>query len=72
MSNLLKNKKSISELMKRAESLATNELLSQISGGNENACHDNGLLSDESRERAKKREEERLRKLVLKPCTQDA
>nr|BFF39738.1 hypothetical protein BACY1_15430 [Tenacibaculum mesophilum] len=59
MSNLLKNKKNISELMMRAESIASEELLMTISGGTENACHD---------EDVKKKMEE----LVLKPCTRNA
>jgi hypothetical protein len=40
MSNLLKNKLSFAELEKRANDIATTELLKSISGGLENACHD--------------------------------
>ncbi|RBW54689.1 hypothetical protein DS884_17215 [Tenacibaculum sp. E3R01] len=40
MSNLLKNKLSITELRKRADEIASNDLLEMISGGTENTCHD--------------------------------
>lgn len=39
MSNLLKGKLSISELEKRSEEIASQDLLSMISGGTENSCH---------------------------------
>lgn len=39
MSNLLKNKLSISALQERANSIASEELLSSITGGIQSACH---------------------------------
>ena len=46
MSNLLKNKLSFAELEKRANDIATTELLSSISGGLENICHDDDIRLD--------------------------
>ena len=40
MSNLLKSRLSISALKERAGDIASEELLSKISGGTANACHD--------------------------------
>mgnify|MGYP006134341385 CR=1 FL=1 len=39
MSNFLKDKLSISELKKRAEEIASQDLLSMISGGIMDSCH---------------------------------
>ena len=40
MSNLLKSRLSISALKERAGDIASEELLSKISGGTANDCHD--------------------------------
>jgi hypothetical protein len=40
MSNLLKNKLSFEALKKRSADIASEQLLSSISGGQMNACHD--------------------------------
>lgn len=51
------SKLNLDALKERAEVIASTELLASITGGNENACYDNGDRVREMREKVGKNEE---------------